>query len=100
MPRVRVVSCGFNACCAGVNGSGMRASTRWAAGDGVVVSTTVPLGVTTDADSGGVTAAGDDVVGVPAEVGGAPADVGLGADVIGAQLVAAAATIAATPSPH
>src|SRR6185369_1737579 len=38
---------GFNACCAGVSGSGIRASTRCASGDGDVLSITVATGVTT-----------------------------------------------------
>src|SRR5262245_18056433 len=95
--RVRVVSAaGFSACCAAVSGSGMRASTFCAAGDGVVESITAPAALTagTGTELDGLVAA------VPVDAGGADAVVGFaGVVVIGAQPHASAIAMAASVEP-
>jgi hypothetical protein len=84
---------GFNACCAGVSGSGIRASTRCASGDGDVLSITVATGVTTG------TGACSACVPVVDVAGGGVALAGFPPAAMGVQPVAAASTSIANARP-
>jgi hypothetical protein len=95
VPCARVLSCdAFSACCAGVSGSGMLASTRWAAGEGVVVSIEAAVGAVD-----GVVPVEVALGCVAVDAGGVLAVVGPGLVAIGAQPEAAAASSTASVNP-